>query len=80
MAKDPATTSVHEEGMHRLMQSEKHTLEHRVSGPMSSHLHIQLNQFLQPSAALDTCDTANEKAAPCHCVLNETGEEYYQGA
>lgn len=65
--------------MYRLMKSEKYTLDHSVSGPMSSYLHIQLNQFPQLDAALVACQIANAESGRCHYVLNASGKEYYEG-
>ena len=65
--------------MYRLMKSEKLTFEHAVSGLMSAYRQIQVNQFRQLSAALTACAAANDIAGFRHYVLNESGEEYYEG-
>ena len=65
--------------MYRLMKSEKFTLDHVVSGSMSSSRHIQVDQFQEFSTALTACEVANDKAGFRHYVLNESGEEYYEG-
>lgn len=65
--------------MYRLMKSEKHLLEHMVSGTMVSYLHIQLRQFPKLGAALAACQAANDTTDTWHYVLDATGKEYYQG-
>jgi hypothetical protein len=63
--------------MYRLMKSEKFTLDHVVSGSMSSYRQIQVSQFQQFSAALTACGAANDKVRSRHYVLNESGKEYH---
>ena len=65
--------------MYRLMKSEKFTLDHLVSGSMSSYRQIQLNHFPQLSTALTACEVANKNVSGRHYVLNDSGEEYYEG-
>jgi hypothetical protein len=65
--------------MYRLMKSEKFTFEHAVSGSMSSYRQILVNKFRQFSTALTACEVANDIAGFRHYVLNESGEEYYEG-
>jgi hypothetical protein len=79
MEKVPATSQYYEALMYRLIKSEKFTHNHEVSGSMLSYRQIQLNQFRQFSAAFTTCEVANVKVGSCHCVLNESGEEFYIG-
>ena len=78
MEKVPATSQYYEALMYRLIKSQKFTLNHEVSRSSLSYRQIQLNQFRQFSAALTTCEVANVKVGSCHCVLNESGEEFYR--
>ncbi len=66
--------------MYRLMKSKQVTLDHPISGLMSSYRQIQVAQFQKFGAALRACEVANNKGTSRHYVLNEMGEEYYDGA
>ena len=66
--------------MYRLMKSVKFTLDHMVSGPLSAYRHSLVGKFRQPRAALVACKLANGTGANHHYVLNESGQEYFDGA
>jgi hypothetical protein len=66
--------------MYRLMKSEKLSLNHGVYGDMAAYRHIQVDQFQQLNLALSACEVANETAGIHHYVLNESGEEFYEGS
>jgi len=65
--------------MYRLMKSEKFTLDHTVSGPLASYRQSLVSRFRQPRAALVACKLANGTGANRHYVLNESGQEYFDG-
>ena len=65
--------------MYRLMKSEKITLEHPISGSLSSYRQTQLGQFRGLGDALSACETANEELGFHHYILNASGKEYYGG-
>lgn len=66
--------------MYRLMKSDKYTLEHRVSGPMSSYRQSEVTLFPHVLEALAACEVANnEGRLRRHYVLNELGQEHYDG-
>jgi phosphoribosylaminoimidazole carboxylase (NCAIR synthetase) len=65
--------------MYRLMKSEKHTLGHQVSGHMSSYRQCEVFQFERFTKALAACDSANNSNQSHHYILNELGQEYYNG-
>jgi len=65
--------------MYRMMKSEKITLDHAISGPLSSYRQIKIGLFDGLGAALDACGVANNKLGGHYYVLNGSGEEYYGG-
>ena len=65
--------------MYHLMKSEKFTLDHPISGLMSSYRQIEIDHFEQFPAAHDACEIANNKGRSRYYVVNETGQEYYDG-
>ena len=65
--------------MYRLMKPEKFTLDHVVSGFMSSYRQIQVSQFQQFSAAMTACGAANDKTGSRRYVPDESGKEYCGG-
>ncbi len=65
--------------MYHLMKSEKFTLDHVISGPMSSYRHTAIRHFGKFRAALGACEVANNKGRSRYYVLNESGQEYYDG-
>jgi len=65
--------------MYHLMKSEKFTLDHLVSGLMSSYRQTEIGHFQQFCAALGACEVANKKGKTRYYVLNESGQEYYDG-
>ena len=65
--------------MYRLMKSEKTPLDPVVSGSVSAYRQIQVDQFRQFVGALTACEAANDKDGFRHYVLNESGQEYYEG-
>jgi hypothetical protein len=65
--------------MYRLMRSEKFTVEHPTLGLMSSSRPRQIGQYRQIRAALLACETANAIGSMRCYVLNDQGQENYQG-
>ncbi len=66
--------------MYRLMKSEKFTLDHPISGLMSSYRQTEVVHFEQFVAAHVACEIANYKGNSRYYVLNGSGQEYYEGA
>jgi len=50
-----------------------------IEGPLSSYRQSLVAQFRQPRAALVACKLANGTGANRHYVLNESGQEYFDG-
>jgi len=66
--------------MYHLMKSERYTLDHLVSGPMSSYRQSEVTHYRQANEALKACEMANNKGESArHYVLNDTGQEYFGG-
>ena len=65
--------------MYSLMKSEKLTLDHVNSGPIPSYRQIEVGRFEQFDAAQQACDVANDEGKFRHYVVNESGQEYYEG-
>ena len=65
--------------MYHLMKSNKFTLDHLVSGLMSSYRQTEIGHFQQFRAALGACEVANNEGRSRFYVLNESGQEYYDG-
>lgn len=66
--------------MYRLMKSERYTLNHLVSGPVSSYRQSEVAHYQQAYKALKACEVANNKVdTDRHYVLNDTGQEYFGG-
>ena len=65
--------------MYRLMKSQKYTVDHAISGVMSSYRHTQVDHFRQFRPALAACEAANNEERSCCYVLNVAGQEYYDG-
>lgn len=63
--------------MYRLMKSVKLTLDHTVSGPLSSYRQSLVGHFRQPRAAHVACKAANTTGPDRYYVLNELGQEYF---
>jgi hypothetical protein len=61
------------------MKSEKITLDHVISGQMSSYRHMEIRHFHQFRAALGACEVANNEGRSRYYILNESGKEYYDG-
>jgi hypothetical protein len=66
--------------MYRLMQSLKVTLEHPTLGAMSSFRQSLIGQYGQIRSALVACEKANARGSNRYYVLNDRGQENYQGA
>ena len=66
--------------MYRLMISQKLALEHPVSGLLSSNRHAEVDHFRHFSAPLDACESANQIGEPHYYLLNDSGQEYYDGS
>jgi hypothetical protein len=66
--------------MYRLMQSAKFTLEHSTLGPMSAFRQRLIGHYKQIRTALLACDAANAKGPNRYYVLNELGQENFQGS
>ena len=69
-----------ESAMYRLMKSVRLVLQHATLGPMSSYRHSLVGHYPRSQAAVGACDTANKRGAYCYYVLNESGQEHYQGS
>lgn len=65
--------------MYRLMKSEKHTLNHQVSGHMSSYRQLEVTNFKRFLEALSACNSANKDNRSRHYILNDSGLEYFNG-
>ncbi len=65
--------------MYHLMKSEKHTLDHLVSGRLASYRQSEVTHFQQVLDALEACELANNEGRSRCYVLNESGQEYYEG-
>ena len=65
--------------MYRLMKSEKFTLDHPISGLMSSYRQTEMGNFEQFVAAHGACEVANYRGSSRYYVLNESGQEYFKG-
>ena len=65
--------------MYQLMKSEKFTLDPALSGLMSSYRQTEIGYFEQFPAAHEACEVANTEGKSHHYVLNELGQEYYNG-
>jgi len=63
--------------MYRLMKSEKTTLNHDISGSMSSYRQIEVDHFQQFCTALEACNAANKTGIYQYYVLNDSGQEYF---
>jgi hypothetical protein len=70
---------VEETSMYRLMKSEKVTLDHVISGLMSSYRQTEVSHFPQFYAAYEACEEANHKGRSRHYIHNDSGQEYYDG-
>lgn len=69
-----------ESSMYHLMKSARYTLNHPVSGPMSSYRQFEVTHYRQANEALMACDMANKaEDSARHYVLNDTGQEYFGG-
>ncbi len=66
--------------MYRLMKSDKFTLDHAISGCMSSYRQTEVNQFQQFRTAREACVVANKTGWSHYYILNESGNEYYDGS
>lgn len=65
--------------MYRLMKSDKLTLNHVVSGQMSSYRQTEVGQFQKFDPAIQACEVANNKGRWRYYVVNELSQEYYDG-
>lgn len=66
--------------MYRLMMSVRFVLQHATLGPLSSYRHRLVSQYSHANAALGACDSAN-RSGPCrYYVLNELGQEHFEGS
>lgn len=65
--------------MYRLMKSDKFTLEHEISGPMCSYRQTEIDHFNKFGLAHEACELANTSGRSRHYVLNDSGQEYYEG-
>jgi len=66
--------------MYRLMKSVRLVLQHATLGPMLSYRHSLVSHYLQSQAAVAACNTANRRGPHRYYVLNESGQEHYQGS
>ena len=65
--------------MYHLMKSEQFTLDHVISGLLSTYRNTAVCHFRQFRAALGACEVANNKDRSRYYVLNESGQEYCDG-
>jgi len=65
--------------MYHLMRSEKLTLDHSVSGLLSTYRQSEIGQFPTFRAANEACELANNDGTSRCYVLNASGQEYYDG-
>lgn len=65
--------------MYHLMKSEKLILDHPISGIMSSYRQIEIDRFEQFAVAHDACEAANDDGRSRYYLVNESGQEYYDG-
>ena len=65
--------------MYHLMKSEKFTQDRVISGLMSSYRQIEIEHFERFPEAREACEVANNKGESRYYVLNESGQEYYDG-
>ena len=63
--------------MYRLIKSERLSIE--TSDVLSSYRQVQVYQLQQLEAALRAFDICNDKSGSRHYILNEAGNEYYEG-
>ena len=66
--------------MYRLMQSQKFTLEHHGSGPISTYRQRLIGQYGEIRTALEACHEANAEGRHRYYVLNDAGQENYLGS
>ena len=66
--------------MYRLMRSAKFTVVHPTLGPMPSFRQRLMGQYRQVGTALAACEKANASDGKRCYVLNDLGQENYQGA
>ena len=65
--------------MYRLMKSKKHTLDQKLAGHMPLYRQSEVIHFQQVGEALEACELANIEGRFRHYILNELGQEYYDG-
>ena len=65
--------------MYHLMKSEKFTLVHSNSGPMISYRQTEIGHFERFPEARAACEVKNNGGTSRCYVLNELGQEYYDG-
>lgn len=65
--------------MYRLMKSDKFTLEHVTSGRLSSYRQTEVNHFRKFLRAHKACEDANNQGGARYYLLNDLGQEYYDG-
>jgi len=63
-----------------LMESEKFSLVHGTSGLVSAYRQIEIDHFHQFSSALRAWEDANHEASSRFYLLNQAGQEYYDGS
>jgi len=65
--------------MYRLMKSEKFTLDHRVSGRLARFRQSEVTHFQRLLEALEACQVANNEGRSRCYVLNDLGQEFFEG-
>lgn len=65
--------------MYHLMKSEKFTLVHATSGPMIAYRQREIGHFDRFPEAHAACEVHNNEGTPRCYVVNESGQEYYDG-
>ena len=65
--------------MYRLMRSAKFIVVHPTLGPMPSFRQRLMGEYQQFETALAACKKANTRSSMRCYLLNDLGQEHYQG-
>jgi hypothetical protein len=61
------------------MESDRVAFDHRRYGPMVTYRHREVERFHALPAALIACDFASQQMHMNCCILDDGGQEYFQG-